>query len=869
MAGSSDARGSSSGVDPSRVVRPLAEVSRLRDADQRLGRKASILAKMSAADVPVPDSWILEARRFDGFVSDVLPRKHELRALTKLAGTPEGEDLCARAFEEIVSAPLPEELVAGIQAWCASLDRSPSSGIVVRPSVVAAGDRATDASRYLHSERVEGSPRAVLAAIQRVWASAFSSLAVGRYAECGVRELSIALLLQPVVVYDRILWLTRSAGVRDGGVGSPWQLGVQLGGENEHVAEPIAFAPFALGRGGSIPETHRFLHDSLPPRGFEWMKRAADVAERSLGNDALIAFAYSNAKDPQLVVLHVDDCARWRTRDVEADSAWLEVLVGRGERTRRTPLSQSLLSRSVERATSAGLHALGASADEPRQLVWSSGGRTYLGLHALGASLHDLPALSETDLLSAIGTASPPLHARLARHGDAPKRIVREVTQGIALVSRQARLQREVGELERQLQRSARAFGEMDLTLLPTDGISTTLSSVDELLGQAVELWARVVASQLCAHVALKALLRRASGEATEATAAVVMSGAGGTYGASMVLALARVVDVFRSDDAGRASLAGEASTFTALADGPARGALGQFLSSYGDIASSPFDIERPRWSEDSTDLLAMIRAWLDVDGKSRTSVEMAQERVRARADAELARYEPELGWTERSALRFMVERARAFARARAGLDRLVCRVLALFRTVVKDADRRVLRIDASGREGAAFSCSFERLVASFRTGRPELHRIVAMHDFERELEASESPPPFSFMGSPPRISAPPLMGDALRGAGVSGGVVDGQVRLVKPPQKIPFERGAILVVPALDLAQLPRYFQASGVVCETGGLFSPVAEALRELGTPAVLSAEGALASLSEGERVRIDGERGSIHRMTESLTP
>jgi phosphohistidine swiveling domain-containing protein len=47
------------------------------------------------------------------------------------------------------------------------------------------------------------------------------------------------------------------------------------------------------------------------------------------------------------------------------------------------------------------------------------------------------------------------------------------------------------------------------------------------------------------------------------------------------------------------------------------------------------------------------------------------------------------------------------------------------------------------------------------------------------------------------------------------------------------------------------------------------VAEALRELGTPAVLSAEGALASLSEGERVRIDGERGSIHRMTESLTP
>lgn len=864
MAGPSDGRVSVRTSDYARIVRPLSEAATRSDASKRIGRKAMAHASLRAAGVAIPDSWVVDSTHFDAIAAAVLPQKHDLRSLAKLAGTPEGEEHCARAVEELLAATLPEDLVAAVEAWWHAFAVRPSAGIAVRPSLVATGERATDAARYLHTELVCDRSADVLAAIRRVWASAAASLAVGRYAECGVRDLSVAILLQPVVSYDHLLWLTRMTGRHRADSGAPWQLGVELSVAGDTGRSALVLAPVALGRGGDVPEALRPLHAALTPRGFELLQNLSAAAERVLGADALVAVAFTAHPEPMLTVLQADDSPRWRTRDGDGDSAWLEVLCGRVERWPRAPLSQGVLSRAAERATLAGLHALGASTEEPRQFVWSSGGRTYLGLHSLAAAVRDLPALTASDVLAATGTASAELLDQLVhRSGSAPRRL-RQVVQGAALLSRQARLHRELGDMERELQRSARALGEMDLTLLPTDGIATTLSSIDELLGRTVELWSGVAASQLCHQVALRALLRRAGHEASEATAAIALSGAGATLGASLTVAFARVVDVFRADEPALASLAGSPRSLDDFADGAARGALGQFLSSYGDVARSPFDLERPRWSEDPREIFVMIRAWLEFDGAARTRVETAQERVRARADAEIARHEPDLGWAERNALRSLVERSRRTARARATLDRLAYRVLALFRAVVGDADRRLRRIDSAFPPGGAFACSFARIVASFRTGRPELRHVVAMHEIERHLEASEPGPPLSFVGFPPRIAAPFSSDVQVRGIGVSSGVVDGNV-CIDGELRASERAGAetVLVTSALDVAMLPRYFAVGAVICESGGMLSPAAEALRELGVPAVLGVEGATASLSRGDRVRVDGERGLVHRL------
>ncbi len=867
MAGPSDGRPALPTSEFGRLVRPLLEMARPSDAVTRIGRKAVAFASLRAAGVALPETWVIDSSHFDALIQRVLPRKHDLRSLTKLAGTPEGDEHCARAVDDLLNAALPDDLVREVHAWWQGFRGRRSAGFAVRSSVVAAGDRSGDCGRYLHTSLVEDTADGVLSGIRRVWASAATSLAVARYGECGVRGVSVAILLQPMVPCDQTIWLASMTPDKRGDAAASLYLGVASDDSAHGARAGLVFAPARLADEAECPAVLRPLYASLPASALEELRRIAEVSMGILGADALVGVAFSARPDPTFTLLHADEGARWRTRDDETDSAWIEVLGGRVERSSRGSLSQAILVRSVERATLAGLHAVGASANEPRQFVWSSGRRTYLGLHALGAAVRDLPGLTARDMFVATGTANADMLQELVRRSGGSRRRLRGVVRAVTLVARQVQLQREYEEAERALKHSVRAMEELELTLLPTDGIATTLAGIDDLLGRTVELWSRVAASQLCYQVALRALLQRAAGGANESTAAVIVSGGGETLGAALTLALARVVDVFRADKGALEILAGAPRALGEFSDGAARGALGQFLSTYGEVVSSPFDLERPRWSEDPREVFVMLGGWLEVGGSARTAVEVAQERVRALADAELARHEPDLGWAERSALRSVVEHARKAARVRATLDKLVYRVLALFRAAVADADRRLRRIDPASSEGGAFACSFDRLVASFRTGRPELQAVVEMHAFENAIEASELAPPLSFFGFPPRACLPRSFQTPLRGIGVSSGVVDGIVvgggplfRTERPRPK------SVLVTRSLDVARMPSYFIAGAVVSESGGMLSPAADALRELGIPAVLSVADATTFLAQGEHVRVDGERGFVGRVEKS---
>ena len=102
-----------------------------------------------------------------------------------------------------------------------------------------------------------------------------------------------------------------------------------------------------------------------------------------------------------------------------------------------------------------------------------------------------------------------------------------------------------------------------------------------------------------------------------------------------------------------------------------------------------------------------------------------------------------------------------------------------------------------------------------------------------------------------------------LVGIGVSAGVVEGRVRRVTgvlPPRLDP---GDILVMSAFQAAHAPLALACAGVVAEAGGPLSPGAEALRELSLPAAFSVAHAGLILADGERIRLDGERGIVSRL------
>ena len=65
--------------------------------------------------------------------------------------------------------------------------------------------------------------------------------------------------------------------------------------------------------------------------------------------------------------------------------------------------------------------------------------------------------------------------------------------------------------------------------------------------------------------------------------------------------------------------------------------------------------------------------------------------------------------------------------------------------------------------------------------------------------------------------------------------------------------------------AWTPLFHAACALVTESGGPLSHGAVTAREMGIPAVMSVRGVLGVLRDGDRVRVDGTRGQVLRLSE----
>ena len=74
------------------------------------------------------------------------------------------------------------------------------------------------------------------------------------------------------------------------------------------------------------------------------------------------------------------------------------------------------------------------------------------------------------------------------------------------------------------------------------------------------------------------------------------------------------------------------------------------------------------------------------------------------------------------------------------------------------------------------------------------------------------------------------------------------------------FPSGAILVARTTNPAWTALFYQASGVITESGGALSHGAVTARELGLPAVMAIRGVMQRLENGQKVRVDGSAGTV---------
>lgn len=102
-----------------------------------------------------------------------------------------------------------------------------------------------------------------------------------------------------------------------------------------------------------------------------------------------------------------------------------------------------------------------------------------------------------------------------------------------------------------------------------------------------------------------------------------------------------------------------------------------------------------------------------------------------------------------------------------------------------------------------------------------------------------------------------------LTGIGASPGITTGTARTVCSVDHFSAVRpGDILVCRTTDPAWTPLFGVAAAVITETGGVLSHAAIVAREYRIPAVVGVADALARITSGTTLLVDGTHGTVHQ-------
>jgi pyruvate,water dikinase len=369
--------------------------------------------------------------------------------------------------------------------------------------------------------------------------------------------------------------------------------------------------------------------------------------------------------------------------------------------------------------------------------------------------------------------------------------------------------------------------------------------------------------ASLAAHIGLKTVLGWTTKGDPDTLAHTLTAGVRDLESAKPGIAIANMAMLARREPVVAAAIGqGQCTTLEQIAPGPTREALGRFMQDFGDRAVREAELATPRWVEQPQQVLAMLATALQNRNHDPDHVMLG---ARLRAEQEMAVLESKLGPVQATAVRALVAHARRTMRLRERMRAWVTRTLGAIRRGALEAERRMRRRDPTLEPGAAFFCTMEELLRDLAAHDLQLGHLVRMRRAEHARDERRPDPPVTFVGRPPPIVLPPAGEAVLQGLPASAGVVEGRVRVLPPGREVlaGLEPGEILVARTTDVGLTPLFLLAAGVVTELGGPLSHAALVAREYGVPTVVNVTGATLVLRNGDRIRVDGDRGTVERL------
>ena len=299
--------------------------------------------------------------------------------------------------------------------------------------------------------------------------------------------------------------------------------------------------------------------------------------------------------------------------------------------------------------------------------------------------------------------------------------------------------------------------------------------------------------------------------------------------------------------------------------------ALGGFLAQYGFHGDSELDVSVPRWCEVPERVRETVLAMVASDSRiadgddatdaQRVAYEEERASVERRIDSMLS-----LRLRYGAQFRRRLERMRLFLRKKEELREFSTRSYLVVRRYVLEAGRRLVARGLLDHADDVFFLEVNELLNAWNSAPDALARLREDVRFRKQMHRGFrdfEPPEEIGAGvlAPAHSDAASASSDGLRGVGCSPGRAEGTARVIENLSDIGQLRdGDILVTRFTDPGWTPALGMVRGIVTEVGGVLSHAAVIGREYGIPAVLNVKGATIRIRSGQRVRVDGNAGTV---------
>jgi pyruvate,water dikinase len=361
----------------------------------------------------------------------------------------------------------------------------------------------------------------------------------------------------------------------------------------------------------------------------------------------------------------------------------------------------------------------------------------------------------------------------------------------------------------------------------------------------------------------LNRLLARFAPDYDRTNLSLVLSGGPAMLSQQMVEGIRNLAEIARSDAefADRLQQPGadlQAATLDLGDYHPFTIALEDFLSRFGHRAVKEIELMTPRWREDNTSVLNLVRSFMA--RQTAAAFERTDPHgLLLAAEDELHQALPRR-W-QRRLVDHLIQRIRYYVTLRENTRHYHTMAMATIRVKLKSLEQKLIQADRLKCEDDIFFLEFPEAQA-LDAGElcwQDVEPVIRDRRLAYQSQCLERPPEtFNIQARIPLLTPADglLVGDCA-----SPGVARGPARIIRDPSvSADLAAGEILVAPYTDPAWTPLFPGAAAIIVEVGSYLSHAGTVAREYGIPCLVDVHGCMDRIQSGQQLRINATEGWV---------